>query len=769
MAAKVRLLHLEDNPTDSELVELALQEAGMDWDLVRVESRDAFLAALEEESFHLVVSDYSLPSFNGLEALRVTRKRRPELAFLFFTGTLGEERAVEALKAGATDFVAKERRDRLAPALQRAVKEAEERSARRKAEEALRATKERLQHIVSSSPAFLYSLRLAGQKLVPDWVSANIEQLLGFVPAELGSPEWWIEHVHPEDRERVRDQLPKLLGEGYAVREYRIRRKDGEYRWVRDEQKLVRDPAGNPTEVLGSWSDVTERKQAELRLQEREEQYRFLFDSNPHPMWVFDLETLAFLAVNDATVHQYGYSRDEFLRMTIRDIRPPEEVPALMRELKSLSWPRSASLRVWKHRRKDGSIIDAETGSNPIAFQGRPAVLVLANDVTEKKKLEAQLLQAQKMEAIGQLAGGVAHDFNNLLGVITGYTDLLLKDLGAQHPGTRRAEQISKAAERAAGLTRQLLAFSRKQVLQPKVLDLNAVVTHIETMLRRLIGEDIQLVTVLNEAVGRGKAAPGQIEQVIVNLAVNARDAMPKGGKLIIETANIDLDGNYAGTRTDVTPGPYTMLAVSDTGHGMDAETMSRVFEPFFTTKEEGKGTGLGLSTVFGIVKQSGGHVGVYSEVGRGTTFRVYLPRVDDDGEAAPGGAARPEPRRPRAETILLVEDAEVLRMMIQEMLETAGFQVLAGGSPEEALAVVEAHSGPIHLLLTDVVMPRMSGPQVAERVKAAWPGVKVLYMSGYTDQAVVHHGVLEGASHFLQKPFTTDALLRRVSEVLDT
>jgi PAS domain S-box-containing protein len=611
---------------------LALREAGMDWDLVRVESRDAFVAALEEGGFHLVVSDYSLPSFNGLDALRETRKRRPELAFLFFTGTLGEERAVEALRAGATDFVAKERRDRLAPALRRALKEAEERSARRQAEE----------------------------------------------------------------------------------------------------------------------------------------QYRLLFDSNPHPMWVFDAETLAFLAVNDATVQHYGYSRSEFLGMTIKDLRPPEEVPALMEELKSLSWPGSDWLRVWKHRKKDGSLIDAETGSNPIAFQGRQAVLVLAHDVTEKKKLEAQLLQSQKMEAIGQLAGGVAHDFNNLLGVITGYTDLLLTDLGAQHPGIRRAEQIRKAADRAAGLTRQLLAFSRKQVLQPKVLDLNAVVLDVEKMLQRLIGEDIQLVTVLSEALGRVKADPGQIEQVIVNLAVNARDAMPKGGKLIIETADIDLDGHYAGTRDEVRPGPYAMLAVSDTGHGMDAETMSHIFEPFYTTKEEGKGTGLGLSTVFGIVKQSDGNVGVYSEVGQGTTFRVYLPRVNDNGEVTAVVAALPEPRPARGETILLVEDAELLRVMVQEMLETAGFDVLVGGSPEEALAVVEAHSGPIHLLLTDVIMPRMSGPQVAERLKAVWPEVKVLYMSGYTDEAIVHHGVLKGGTHFLQKPFSREALLRRVSEVLD-
>jgi two-component system cell cycle sensor histidine kinase/response regulator CckA len=632
MDAKVRLLHLEDNPTDSELVELALREAGMDWDVVRVESRDAFVAALEQGGFHIVVSDYSLPSFNGLEALCETRKRRPELAFLFFTGTLGEERAVEALKAGATDFVAKERRDRLAPALRRAVKEAEERAARRQAEE----------------------------------------------------------------------------------------------------------------------------------------QYQLLFESNPHPMWVFDAETLAFLAVNDATVQQYGYSRSELLGMTIKDIRPPEEVPALMEELKSLSWPGSDWLRVWKHRRKDGSIMDAETGSNPIVFQGRRAVLVLAHDLTDKKKLEAQLLQSQKMEAIGQLAGGVAHDFNNLLGVIAGYTDLLLKDLGAQHPGTRRAEQIRKAADRAAGLTRQLLAFSRKQVLQPKVLDLNAVVLDVEKMLQRLIGEDIHLVTVLSEALGRVKADPGQIEQVIVNLSVNARDAMLKGGKLIIETANIDLDSHYAETRSEVRPGPYVLLAVSDTGHGMDEETISRIFEPFFTTKEEGKGTGLGLSTVFGIVKQSGGHVGVYSEVGQGTTFRVYLPRVDDSGEAAVVAAVLSEPRRARGETILLVEDAEALRMMIREMLESAGYEVLAGDSPEEALAVGEAHSGPIHLVLTDVVMPRLSGPQVAERLNAAWPGVKVLYMSGYTDEAIVHHGVLEGGTPFLQKPFTTDVLLRKVSEVLD-
>ncbi|HXB57062.1 MAG TPA: PAS domain S-box protein [Vicinamibacteria bacterium] len=768
MGASVRVLHLEDSPTDSELVELALREAGMDWEVVRVETRDAFVAALEGGGYNIVVSDYSLPSFNGLQALREAKARRPEMAFLFFTATLGEERAVEALKAGATDFVAKERRDRLAPALLRALAETAERAARRQAEDALRSTKERLHHLVSSSPAVLYSLRVAGQTLVPDWVSENIEQLLGYAPAEVLKSEWWVDRVHAEDREPVLAQVQKLLQEGHVVREYRFRRKDGAYRWVRDEQKLLRDGEGNPLEVVASWSDVTERKQAELRLQEREEQYRLLFDSNPHPMWVFDAETLAFLAVNDAAVRQYGYTPAEFLGMTINDIRPPEEIPKLSAHLKGLLRMPPGSPSGWRHRTKDGSLIEVDISSDPITFQGRKAVLVLAHDVTEKRRLEAQLLQSQKMEAVGQLAGGVAHDFNNLLGVITGYTELMLKDLGVGHPGFRRAAEIQKAADRAGSLTRQLLAFSRKQVLVPEVLDLNTVLDDTEKMLRRLIGEDVQLVTVFASGLGLVKADPGQMEQVIINLAVNARDAMPRGGKLIIETANVDLDGSYTRLHPDVKPGSYVMLAVSDTGHGMDADTMSHIFEPFFTTKEEGKGTGLGLSTVFGIIKQSGGHVAVYSEVGQGTSFKVYLPRREEAGTLASAGAVRAEAPSTGSETILLVEDAEALRLLIAEILEVGGYRVLPGASPEQALATADGHDGPIHLLLTDVVMPRMSGRQVADRIKASRPTVKIMYMSGYTDEAISHHGALEPGTHFIQKPFTADALLRKVREVLE-
>jgi hypothetical protein len=638
----------------------------------------------------------------------------------------------------------------------------------------LQEAQQRLQHVVSSSPSVLYTLSVEGQDLVPAWVSENIERFSGYTPSDVAGAGWWADRLHPDDREGVIAQIPILLSERHVAREYRFRHKDGAYHWVRDEQVLIEDATGR-REVVGSWSDITARKRAELGLQESEEQYRLLFDSNPHPMWVYDEDTLAFLAVNDAAVNHYGYSREEFLAMTLRDIRPPEEVQILDefvaprrrdRALKAFESP-----RVWKHRRKDGSLLDVEIAASPIQFKGRPAWLALATDVTEKKRLEAQLLQSQKMESVGRLAGGVAHDFNNLLGVITGYGDLLQRDIGPRHPAFARVGEIRKAADRAAALTRQLLAFSRKQVLEPKVLDLNAVVSDIEKMLRRLIGEDIQLITVFGSDLGRVKADPGQMEQVIVNMAVNARDAMPDGGKLIIETGNVDLDEAYARRRPDARPGPHVMLGVSDTGHGMNAETLSHMFEPFFSTKELGKGTGLGLATVYGIVRQSGGHVMVYSEPGRGTTFKVYLPRSSEEQEEAEealavAGVAQPPPAG--TETILLIEDEASLRVMIREILESAGYQVLEGPTPEEALAAAGAHAGPIHLVLTDVVLPRMSGRQVAEALRFSRPDARVLYISGYTDDAISHHGILAPGVHFLQKPFTTDALVRKARDVLD-
>jgi len=387
-------------------------------------------------------------------------------------------------------------------------------------------------------------------------------------------------------------------------------------------------------------------------------------------------------------------------------------------------------------------------------------------DVTEQRHLEEQFRQSQKMEAVGQLAGGIAHDFNNLLTAILGNTQLLLRDLPPGDSKRGDVEEIRKASERAASLTRQLLAYSRRQMLQPEVLDLNVVVAEMDRMLRRLIGEHIALVTVLAPDLGRVRADPNQIEQVIVNLAVNARDAMPDGGKLMIETANLTLDESFAQAHLGSVAGEYALLAVTDTGTGMDATVRAHVFEPFFTTKEVGKGTGLGLATVYGIVKQSGGYISVYSEVGHGSTFKIYLPRIVATADAV-GSVQKGGPTR-GTETVLVVEDEPAVLQLSQRALEAQGYVVLAASDPPAALRVVERHGGTIHLLLTDVVMPTMSGAELAERLVAQRPGIRVLYMSGYPGDAVVQHGALPSGSAFLQKPFSPDGLSRKVRDVLD-
>jgi len=381
--------------------------------------------------------------------------------------------------------------------------------------------------------------------------------------------------------------------------------------------------------------------------------------------------------------------------------------------------------------------------------------------------LQDQLRQSQKMEAIGRLAGGIAHDFNNLLTVIKGYSQLSLVEIKEGDPLRGDIEEIKNAADRAADLTRQLLAFSRRQIMEMKVLDLNDLLKNLDKMLRRVIGEDIELVTPLAEDLGRVKADPGQIEQVIMNLSVNARDAMPEGGKLTIETANVELDGAYARNHVAVTPGRYVMISVSDTGVGMAPEVRDRVFDPLFTTKEKGKGTGLGLSTVYGIVKQSDGNIWVYSEPGKGTAFKIYLPRVDEPLEEA-GEVVVQKEIVGRGETILVVEDEEEVRKLAVQILRRQGYTVLEASQGNETSHICEQHKGAIHLMVMDVVMPGMNGRELAKSLEPHHPEMQVLYMSGYTDNAIVHHGILEKGLNFIQKPFTLEGLLRKVREVLD-
>jgi two-component system cell cycle sensor histidine kinase/response regulator CckA len=662
--------------------------------------------------------------------------------------------------------------------------------------------------------------------------------------------------------------------------------------------------ASGPPELLelasamdGMAASLEESAAANARAQEtlrhREATFRLLFASNPHPMWVYDLDTLRFLEVNAAAIATYGYTREEFLGMSIADIRPPEDVPLLAR---NISRPR-ADLEhsgEWRHRLKDGRVIVAEITSLRLEFEGRPAALVVAQDVTERKRaeralrlseerfakafhaspdsitiatlsegrfievndgferlsgfsrqeaigrsglelgfwtseeerarvasllraegrirdvhltfrhrsgrlrsallsaeivellgepcmlavvrdvtdqlaLEQQLRHAQKMDAVGRLAGGVAHDFNNLLMVILGHNDLLLERLPEDSPLRRHAEEVRKAARRAASLTQQLLTFSRKQVSEPRIVNPADLVRSTSEMLRRLIGENIELVTHLPADLWRVKADPGQFEQVLVNLAVNARDAMPRGGRLSIEASNVMIDESYAQRHHDVQPGAYVLLAVSDTGTGMDAATQARLFEPFFTTKEPGKGTGLGLATVYGIIKQAGGFVWVYSEAGRGTTFKVYLPRGDAAPLAEPAVAGAPGATAAGGtETILLVEDEEAVRLLARECLEANGYRVLEARHGAEAIELARTFDGPIHLLFTDVLMPGMTGGELAQQLAGIRPGLPALFASGYTPNGAPQSDLFAPGVNFLQKPFSPAELLRRVRELLD-
>jgi len=601
---------------------------------------------------------------------------------------------------------------------------------------------------------------------IGNW-SPGAERLLGWKRQEAAGA--LMHAVVSERRSELDDHVSRaLVGEAGGGTDTAVSRKDGRLVDVKASLEPLRDQGGRVTGAVVVLADISERKRAERWVEETEGRYRTLFERNPFPMWAYDLATLRFLAVNDAAVDQYGYSREEFLAMTIRDVRPLAEVNRLEEDVARVASgqvdPQTWNAATWKHRRKDGTVFDVEVRSTTLAFGGWQARLVLAKDLSVERRLEEQLRHAQKMDAVGRLAGGVAHDFNNILFVVSGYAEQIQRQV--EEPLRGKAIGILKAAERAAALTRQLLTFSRKELEQPRVLDLNAVVAEMERMLRRLIGEQISLVAAPAPDLWRVKADPGQIEQVLVNLAVNGRDAMPQGGRLVIETQNVVLDAAYARNHRGVQAGEYVLLAVSDTGMGMDAETRIHIFEPFFTTKPKDKGTGLGLSIVYGIAKQSGGHIEVYSHLGRGTTFKVYVPRARGAAEPAVLGQATAQLPPTGSETILLVEDEDGVRDLAREILEDAGYSVLEARDAEEGEALARERRPA--LVVTDMVLRTATGVQLAATLRSLLPGVKVVYMSGYTDRALWSQGGPGKGEAFLQKPFTLDALLRTVRATLD-
>ena len=641
----MRLLVVDDAVEHAQMVVefLRASDAWPDAEIAVAASYDEALAALIATPYDVALLDYWLGARDGLTLLREVRQHGVDTAVVVLTGHGAEDVAVEAMKAGAADYLSKT--NLTVESLERAVRHAVALRAgeqqRRQAEAALRASEERFRALVENSSDAL--LLIDGEARVT-YLTPSSTRHLGWRPEQMVGRSIF-DFLHPDDRETVGARMAETL---------------------QSPGRLVT---------------------AELRF-----------------------------------LHADG------------------------------SW-----------RIMEG------VGVNHIADPSVGAIVVNARDITDRRKLEDQLRQAQKMEAVGQLAGGVAHDFNNLLTAILGYCNLMLDDIPVEDPLRPDLEEIQSAGERAAALTRQLLAFSRRQMLQPQIVDINTIVEQLEKLLRRLISEDVELVTSLAPDLMSVRVDPASVEQTLVNLAVNARDAMPEGGRLTIETVNVELDEAYAIGHVTVRPGPYVMLAVSDTGQGMDEPTRLRVFEPFFTTKEQGKGTGLGLATVYGMVKQSGGYIWVYSEPGHGTTFKVYLPPAEQRiATQAEHAGLRKTDGTHGWETVLLVEDEDAVRALAREVLRRHGYVVLEARHGVDAVRVAERHADDIHLMVSDVVMPHMSGCDLAERLSTVRPKMKVLFMSGYTDHAVMHRDLTPGSA-FIQKPFTPEAFARKVRTVLDT
>jgi two-component system cell cycle sensor histidine kinase/response regulator CckA len=766
----LRVLLIEEAEADADLIVHTMLQADLDTHVDVAATRGQFTELLAGHEYDIVLADYRLPDWTGMDALRELRRLGIDTPLIIVTGALGDEHGVECVKAGAVDYVLKGNGlARLPIAAKRAIEE------KRSCDESLRA-QQLMEHVRQEARegearyrSFAENMDevffvLDGRNMKTLYINPAYEKIWGRSRESLyDDSRSFLEPVPVADQERFRKYIGRIRrGEHAGKLEFRVIQPNGSVRWLLAHAAPIRNAQGEVYRIAGVALDVTESREAQLALEEIAERFRKLTDASFDAIVITQAGVLH--EVNPGFLKMFGYeSMEEVIGRPITEF-VGEESRANVGG-RNTDEIEGTYEHVGLHKNGKRLLLEATARTHAIA--GTPARITALRDMTERRALEDQFRQAQKMEAVGRLAGGVAHDFNNLLTVILSYTDMLIEGVSPKDPRVEDLGEIRSAAIAAGSLTRQLLAFSRQQVIEPRVVILEDLVNQTHKLLTRLIGEDIDVAMQFGSEPCVVHMDPGQLEQVLMNLAVNARDAMPTGGKLTFETALVDLDEDYSAAHWPATTGPYAMLAVSDTGIGMDEATQARIFEPFFTTKEPGKGTGLGLATVYGIVKQSGGFIWVYSEPGKGTTFKIYLPLHGD----APATALKENTKAPAVrgtETVLLVEDSEAVRYVARRTLEQHGYEVIDASSANAALTLAAQLGRSVHLLLTDVVMPEMSGRILAEKFATFQPNAKVLYMSGYTDDAVIRHGVLRAKTPFLQKPFTPLILATRVREVLD-
>ena len=751
---------------DAELVEYELERARIPFASRRVDSREEFLRELEEFQPDLILSDYTLPRFDGMTALSLARARAPSIPFLIVTGSVNEETAVGCMKAGATDYLLKSNLARIGPAIQAALERSRAQAQKTRAEAALAASERRFRSLVQNSSDLVTILAPDGTIL---YASDSAERIVGYSPSELVGSNL-LSYLSHEDAQSVQSLLQNGNGRsnGAAPIEFSLRRGDGSAVWLEAVGTNLLTDITIRGIVLNA-RDVSERKRADHALRESEERYRDLFD-HASDLVCMAAPDGALLYVNQAWQDGTGYAEFEIGRMQLIDLVHPDSrthyAEVLERVLQGDRIDHVELVLV----PKIGAPIRVEGNLSCTFKDGQPSVVRgIYRDVTERKRVEEHLRRAERMQAAGKLAGGVAHEVNNMMTGVIGFSEFLLRSLEEGDARRSDVEEIIKAGTRAADVTRQLLAFTRQQFLQPQVLDVNTVVADMEKLLRRSLGEGHVLELQLSTDAGQLRADRGQLEQVLINLVINARDAMTGHGRVRIETGIAIWDDVYVLRHggVDLPLGRYVMLAVSDTGCGMDPDVQARIFEPFFTTKPIGQGTGLGLSTVYGIVKQSGGYVWVYSEVGHGSVFKIYLPAAERSVSDEPSV----EPNRipvGGTETILVIEDEDMVRHLACRGLKDHGYSVIEAQNGVQALEYIEHHPGTIDLVISDVVMPEMGGRELGQLLGKEDSDLPVLYMSGYTGDDVMHRGLLDPGAPFQQKPFTPMGLATKVRAMLD-